>query len=312
MPRATCATSMQLKAKLDERLAREGRDGAGPGLFRLPSRRAPCSTSPAGPSRTFSPTTADVAKPPPASARQAALGGPGQRPRPARRAGPRSRLPSAVGVLHRRACCSPRSTSSGDVSFILDKKKVDNAPGADAGRSGALCRHRRQGPAVHHVRPTARSSRVPTCRWSTSRECSPSLHLAAGPLQHRRQQRALQYRHAADRDRRAGAGRRARRLPSRHQRRDGRSQAAPARQRRAGVGRDAARPVPRRAAPRRSWRAHRHARWRRSLENRARGASDDATCGFLASSLQVCAGAFRRRAALGADRRAADVGAQGP
>ena len=28
----------------------------------------------------------------------------------------------------------------GDVSFILDKNKVDEAQGADAGRAGALCR----------------------------------------------------------------------------------------------------------------------------------------------------------------------------
>ena len=48
-----------LKEKLDERLEREEPHRAGPGLLRLPARRARCSTSPAGPSRTFSPTTAE-------------------------------------------------------------------------------------------------------------------------------------------------------------------------------------------------------------------------------------------------------------
>ena len=62
-----------------------------------------------------------------ASARQAALG----RARAAATtgwfAGPRSRLPSAVGVLIAMLALAPLD-KKGDVSFILDKKKVESAP----------------------------------------------------------------------------------------------------------------------------------------------------------------------------------------
>ena len=51
----------------------------------------------------------------------------------------RSRLPSAVGVLIAFLAIAPLD-KRGDVSFILDKNKVENAPERMRVETGALCR----------------------------------------------------------------------------------------------------------------------------------------------------------------------------
>ena len=158
----------------------------------------------------------------------------------------------------------------GDVSFILDKKKVQNAHERmrveEARYTGIDDKGQRFLIAANNA--IQRSSDVPIVDINGM---FAQLDQPQGPLLIAREQRPLQSRYAEGRDRRAGAGRRRRRIPARDSRCHRRPEAAPACERGPGRGLHAARPVPGGPAERRSGQPHRGARWRCSLENRARG-----------------------------------------
>src|SRR5436305_1071241 len=123
MPRATCAifTSSRRSSTSVSR-GRNARHLRRPAS--ISCRRAPCSISPAGRSRTFSRTMAE-----------APAGHHAAKPRWAEPGSGHDRLvrlskvalPSAAGVLLALLALAPLQ-KKGDVSFILDKKKVQSAP----------------------------------------------------------------------------------------------------------------------------------------------------------------------------------------
>ena len=135
-------------------------------------------------------------------------------------------LPSAVGVVIAFLALAPLD-KRGDVSFILDKNKVENAPermrveqaryvGEDnRGQKFQIAAEPRD-PAL--VRPADR-------RYLA--ECWRGFGLAAGPGDDRRQQRPLQSSTSRRSPSGTGAGRRAGRLPARDPRRHRRPEAAP-------------------------------------------------------------------------------------
>ena len=138
--------------------------------------------------------------------------GAGQPPRPA---GPLAKigLPSAVGVLIAVLALAPLD-QRGDVSFILDKKKVDNAPErmrVEAARYVGEDNKGQKFAIVAEPRDPA-SSDVPVVDINGMLA---RLGLAQGPLAIAAQPGPLRSRHADGRDQRPGAGRRARRLPAR-------------------------------------------------------------------------------------------------
>src|SRR6476469_4166719 len=123
MQRATCATSTSSRisstsgwyAKTAPNSRRHASTSCPPGR---------CSISPAGPSRTFSRTMADTASPERVSKQRWAEPGSGHDKIVH---WTKIALPSAVGVLIAVLMLAPLD-KNGDVSFILDKKKVQSAP----------------------------------------------------------------------------------------------------------------------------------------------------------------------------------------
>ena len=112
---------------------------ARPGLLRLPAAPRRCSISPAGPSRTSSPMS-ELACPSSRSERiEARLGEPRRQPRPARSASSSSALPALIGVVLAFLFFSPLEDKQ-EVSFLLDKNKVEKAPGAAARRRRPISR----------------------------------------------------------------------------------------------------------------------------------------------------------------------------
>ena len=144
---------------------------------------------------------------------QAALGGARQRPRPARALVEDRCLPSAVGVLIAVLAFAPLD-KKGDVSFILDKKKVENAPERMRVEAARYIGTDDKGQKFEIIanRAIQRSSDVPIVDISGM---FARLDAGAGAADDRRQPGPLQSRYAAGRDRRPGAGRRPRRLPAR-------------------------------------------------------------------------------------------------
>ena len=143
--------------------------------------------------------------------------GPGQRATTGSSAGRKIALPSAVGVLIAVLALAPLD-KQGDVSFILDKKKVENAPErmrVEAARYVGADNKGQQFEITAN-RAIQRSSDVPIVDIEGM---FARLALAQGPADDRRQPGPLRPRHAEGRDRRAGAGRRARRLSARDPRR---------------------------------------------------------------------------------------------
>ena len=169
MRRATCATSISSrKSSTSGSLAR-----IAPRLPRpvsISSRRAPCSTLPAGPSRTFSRTMAE---------RRTA----GARNVKQRWAEPGSAhdrlvrwtkiaLPSAVGVLLAILALAPLEQERRRQLHPRQEEGAERAR-ADAGRGGALYRHRRQGAAVRDDRQPRRSAQLRHADRRHSAACSP-------------------------------------------------------------------------------------------------------------------------------------------
>ena len=155
-------------------------------------------------------------------------------------------LPSAVGVLIAVLALAPLD-KKGDVSFILDKKKVQSAP---------------ERMRVEAARYTGTDDKGQQFVMTANRAIQPSsdtplvdirgmfarLNLDQGPLLIA----ANQGRYNIDTQRVAIDGpvkvAGDRRLPAQHQRRQRRPEAAPAREPGPGAGRDAAWPVPRQPA----------------------------------------------------------------
>src|SRR6476619_4088254 len=120
---ATCASCMRSRNGLMSGWSAKG----GPSLLVRAStscRPAPCSTLPAGPNRTSLLTMADAAHRQPAAKQRWALPGSGH-DRLVRWS--KVLLPSAVGVLIAVLALAPLD-KHGDVSFILDKNKVESVP----------------------------------------------------------------------------------------------------------------------------------------------------------------------------------------
>ena len=210
-------------------------------------------------------------------------------------------LPSAVGVLIAVLALAPLD-KQGDVSFILDKKKVENAPERMRVEAARYIGTDNKGQqfVMTANRAIQRSSDVPVVDIDGM---FARLGLAQGPLLIA----ANQGRYDLDTQQVAidgpVQGRRARRLSARDARRDRRLSS---RRKLASAG-----PVAGQMRlgqfqagqlKRRSRRAHRRARRRRSLENRARGGQMMA-CAPLASSLQLIS------ARLAGERRARPVAA---
>ena len=172
----------RLKEQLDERLERERPHRAGPGLLRLPAGARPARPRRLGRGGHLRPCLKAASPQAARRARKRHWAEPGSRhDRLVKLA--KIGLPVVGAALARRSWRSRRSTREGEVSFILDKNKVEQAAGADAGRGGALYRRpttRRQ--QVRRSAPTARSSRPATSRSSTSRACARGSSSTAGPL----------------------------------------------------------------------------------------------------------------------------------
>ena len=117
-------------------------------------------------------------------------------------------LPSAVGVLIAVLALAPLGKKS-DVSFILDKKKVQNAPERMRVEQARYVGTDNKGQQFTIVanRAIQRSSDVPIV--DITRHVRARLNMAQGPAADRREPGPLQSRFAEGDDRRPGEGRRA-------------------------------------------------------------------------------------------------------
>ena len=162
-------------------------------------------------------------------------------------------LPSAVGVVIAFLAMAPLD-NRGDVSFILDKNQVENAPERMRVEQARYVGEDNRGQKFQIVanRALQRTSEQPIVDiWGMLAR----FGLSQGPVTVAANQGQLQSRPAEGRGRRAGAGDRARGRAARHPQRHGRPQAEFDDQPGAGRRQDGARPVPGGQAARRSQRA---------------------------------------------------------